>query len=156
MVSGIMTLGSAVVTPMKAPRMSGVQGPEYLGDYVHLVDYVVSNTRPDEPIYSGVMDHSRLLINDPLLYFVTGRMPADRFMELEPGIANTLKAQREIIEALERKQVRVAVVFDRVSRESNLSGQSNGVHLLDEYLRKNYALVMQVGRHSVVQRQSNP
>lgn len=106
--------------------------------YAHLVNYVYNNTRPGEPIYSGVKDHSRLFVNDAMLYFLVDRPPADRFLELEPGISNTLSGQQEIIDALVKKNVRLIVLSEILSKEPNLTARSNGIKVLDNFIRSNY------------------
>ena len=108
--------------------------------YIDLVRYIRAKTESNEAIYSGVVDHSRLFVNDPLIYFLTGRPPADRFVELEPGISNTSHGQEVIVSALKQKNVKLIVLFDMIGFESNQTSKSNGIHMLDNYIDKNYQL----------------
>lgn len=117
--------------------------------YIDLVKYVQDNTKPNEPIYSGVQDHSRLFVNDAMLYFLTRRPPADRFLELEPGIANSLQGQQEIINALMHKNVHMIVLSEFKSIEPNNTSRSNGVTILDEYIRANYHFDRSFGNQMV-------
>ena len=119
-------------------RSSGIRVKPELTPYIDLVKYVQTHTKPDESIYSGVQDHSRLFINDVMLYFLTNRPPADRYMELEPGISNTAQGQQEIIYSLAQKNTRILVLSEFNSTEPNNTSQSNGVTILDEYIRANY------------------
>jgi hypothetical protein len=130
-------------------RSSGIRVEPELKPYIDLVKYVQANTKPDEPIYSGVQDHSRLFINDAMLYFLTNRPPADRFLELEPGIANTLQGQQEIINSLKLKNIHMIVLSEFKSNEPNNTSRSNGVTILDEYIRDNYYLDRSFGNRMV-------
>jgi hypothetical protein len=103
-----------------------------------LVKYIQDNTKPGEFIYSGVRDHSRLFVNDAMLYFLADRPPADRFLELEPGIANTRQGQEEIMNAIKQRNVHLIVLSDILSNEPNQTSVSNGVTMLDQFIRANY------------------
>lgn len=135
---GLLGSTSEQLVPFNTPRSSGVRVEPGTKPYIELVKYVQDNTTSGEPIFSGVQDHSRLFINDAMLYFLTNRPPADRFLELEPGISNTRRGQEEIINALKQKNVRVIVLSDFLSNEPNLTSRSNGVKILDEFIRANY------------------
>ncbi|MDD5389269.1 MAG: hypothetical protein PHD37_07980 [Gallionellaceae bacterium] len=123
---------------LNTPRSSGIRVDPEMKLYVDMIKYVMDNTKPGEAIYSGVRDHSRLVYNDAMLYFLTDRPPADRFLELEPGISNTRKAQEEIINSIKQKNVRLIVLSDILSDEPNNTSRSNGVSILDEFIRNNY------------------
>jgi hypothetical protein len=123
---------------LNTPRASGIHLGENKKPYVDLVEYIQSNSEPDEYIYSGVQDHSRLFVNDVMLYFLTNRHPADRYMELEPGISNTIQGQQEIIDSLAKNNTRLLVLSEFKSTEPNNTSRSNGVTILDEYIRANY------------------
>ena len=130
-------------------RSSGIYIEPKMKPYSDLVKYVQDSTNSDEPIYSGVQDHSRLFINDAMLYFLANRPPADRFLELEPGIANTLQGQQEIIDAIKQKNVHMIVLSDILSNEPNQTSKSNGVTILDEYIRANYRFDRSFGNQMV-------
>jgi hypothetical protein len=134
---------------LNTPRASNIRVKPEMASYEELVNYVRKNTHPDEVIYSGVMDHTRLFINDAMLYFLTDRTPAVRFLDLEPGVANTESGQKEIIDALNEHIVRLIVLLDITSDEPNLTSQSNGVYALDQYISKNYQAVEVFGRYTV-------
>jgi len=131
------------------PRTAGIRIEPERKPYIDLVNYVHDKTRPGEPIYSGVKDHSRLFVNDAMLYFLVDRPPADRFLELEPGISNTRAGQQEIIDALARKNVRLIVLSDILSDEPNQTSRSNGVRILDEFIRANYRFYKDFGNQAV-------
>ena len=139
------------VVALNMQRAAGVGVTRDWSYYGELVNYVRSKTHDGEPIYSGVSDHSRLFANDPMLYFLSDRSPADRFVELEPGIANTRSAQQEIIEALMKKSVRIVILLDIDSNEPNLTSVSNGVHDLDIFLTEHYRPSRQFGPYTVLE-----
>src|SRR4030095_3850441 len=79
----------AAVTVVASPRVGGVfdrhlvslgterarlirLAPEQ-APYADLIRYIREHTAENDLIYSGVVDHSRLFINDSLLYFLTNR-----------------------------------------------------------------------------------
>lgn len=135
--------------PFDTPRTEGIRIRTENATYIDLVKYVKSKTSPGEYIYSGVQDHSRLFVNDALLYFLVDRPPADRFMELEPGISNTQKGQEEIISALKQRNVRLIVLGNILSHEANQTSVSNEITTLDEYIRANFYFDRQFGNRAV-------
>lgn len=145
---------------MKAqlPRASGTHMPRWLDKkgqwklYPALVDFVRSHSAPGEAIFSGVQDTTRLVLNDALLYFMVDRPSATRWVEMEPGLTNTEAGQLEVIRDLEAKRVRLVVLWGYVSNEPNATSRSNGIHLLDSYVRNHYSEVRRFGDHVVLLR----
>jgi hypothetical protein len=121
-------------------------------EYAALIAYVRETTAPTEAIFSGVADTSRLLMNDTMVYFLTARRPATRFMEMEPGLSNTAAGQQEIVAELEREHVRTIVLWRRLSSEPNRTAVSNGVTTLDDYVRRNFALTRRFADYAVMRR----
>ena len=120
-------------------------------DYVALVQHLRSSTAPGEPIFSGVADTSRLFINDAMLYFLTDRPPATRWVEMEPGLANSERGQRELILALQVRGVHKVVAWNMGSNgERNATAITNGIHLLDAYLRTRCQPEREFGRYTVL------
>ena len=94
---------------------------------------------PPGPIYSGLVRHDRIFINDASLYFLSGRPAGTRYHELHPGVATTRPIQEEIIAELQRRAVQWLVLLDwPASREPNASAVSSGVTVLDDYIRAEY------------------
>jgi hypothetical protein len=123
-------------------------------EYVDLVRHVQQTTQDGEPVFSGVADTSRLHRNDALLYFLADRPPATRWMEMEPGLANTERGQRELIDELEHRWIRTVVLRQwTLDTEPNATARSSGVHLLDAYLRANFVQSRQFGSYVVMIRQ---
>lgn len=124
----------------ESPHSRLIYNPVHSKGYNALIAYVLDQTKPGELIYSGVTNHQVLLLNDAMLYFLTGRDGPTRFYEMDPGLANTRQAQQSIASAIEKAAVRLLVLWDVQSTETNLSSRPNGIDLLDNYIRKNYTL----------------
>lgn len=135
-------------------RYAGIYLESKDQNYIDLVRYIRDHTKPNEAIFSGVVDHSRLFVNDTLIYFLTGRPPADRYLELEPGISNTSHGQEVIVNALQQKNVRLIVLVDIVGYESNQTSKSNGVYLLNNYISQNYHLDKTFNKYKVYSKNS--
>lgn len=146
---GLLGSSSKRLIEFNTSRSSGIRVEPEMKPYIDLVKYVQDNTILGESIYSGVQDHSRLFVNDAMLYFLTNRPPADRYLELEPGISNTSQGQEEIINALKRKNVHMIVLSNELSNEPNNTSRSNGVKILDEFIRANYHLDRSFGNFMV-------
>jgi hypothetical protein len=121
-------------------------------DYTNLIRFLQTSTAPNDYIFSGVTDTSRLFINDSLLYFLANRRPATRWVEMEPGLSNTVAGQNELIQALQTKQVKTVVLLQMLSEEPNATARSNGVHLLDDFIRSNFQPQRQFGKYTVLER----
>lgn len=126
-------------------------------DYVSLIHDVQARTSPGERILSGAADMSRLHINDAMLYFLANRPAATRWVEMEPGQTNSEAGQRGLIESLERHQVRVVVLVDRLSNEPNGTSRSNGVHMFDAFMKSHYQQAARHGKHTLwIRREQRP
>jgi len=123
----------------ESPHSRFMYNPVHSEGYNALIAYVRDHTQPGELIYSGVTDHQVLLLNDAMLYFLTGRDGPTRFYEMDPGLANTRDAQQHIAAALDKAGVRLLVLWDVQSTEDNLSSRPNGIDTLDRYIRAHYA-----------------
>jgi hypothetical protein len=121
-------------------------------EYAALIAYVRKTTAPTEAIFSGVADTSKLFINDTMVYFLTARRPATRFMEMEPGLSNTAAGQQEIVAELERQHVRTIVLWQITSNEPNRTSVSNGVTTLDDFVRHNFIATRRFADYVVMRR----
>lgn len=125
-----------------------------LVDYSRLVQHVRATTRPDERILSGVADTSRLFVNDAMLYFLADRLPATRWVEMEPGITNTVQGQQELIADLQRHGVNTIVLWRQFSTEPNASSRGNGTRLLDDFVHAHFVESARFGQSVVLVRRS--
>jgi hypothetical protein len=150
-VSGFLKSFGSQYQPLGLARATGIKVPQSFAHYAELVRYIDKQTVPGEPIYSGVEDHTLLNVNDAILYFLADRPSATRFVQMDPGLANTLSAQTEIRDALEAKRVKLVVLFRFKSGEPNLSSRSNGIFLLDKFLDDRYRETRRFGNYSVLE-----
>jgi hypothetical protein len=149
------TTRSLLGQPLVAAPMDKAKGillPANQITYSEVVNVIGRNTRPGERIYSGANRHDFLWLNDVTVYFLSDRRPADRFMELEPGISNTRPAQQEIIESLKTHQVRLLVLSETFSFENNRTSQSNEVRDLDQYIAANYRVIKRIAPYRILLR----
>jgi len=117
------------------------------------LNYLLANTRADDPIYVGNQRHDMIFVNDVGFYFLAGRPSATRYSELHPGVATTRPVQQEIILELESKQVPYLVLVDIwLSQEPNESAVSSGVADLDTYIHTQYRQVVEFGEYQVWRR----
>lgn len=107
---------------------------------------------PGARLYSGALDHSRLWVNDALLYFLVDRLPATRWVEMEPGLSNTEAGQRELMAELRTHAPPALMLLTLESQEANRTSVSNGVTLLDDELRRDYQEVWRDGQNSLWRR----
>lgn len=104
---------------------------------------------PGARVFSGVQDTSRLFLNDAALYFLADRLPATRWVEMEPGLTNNPQAQQDLARELLAPGVGAAVLWQRLSSESNATGRSNGVHTVDDAIRSQFGSGRRFGDYEV-------
>ena len=116
------------VVPLAPPRGAGITIPEE--DAPATIGAGNQGARPGEPIFSGATRHGQLLGTDVLRHFLRDRPAATLYYELNRGLMASETVQAEIIEALERRGVRTAVLVDWPSTEriapSFLVGRGHG------------------------------
>jgi hypothetical protein len=104
-------------------------------------------------MFVGCDRHDVVFVNALMLYFLSGRNPATYFSQLDPGIATTEPAQRQIIADLKDNNVGTVVVWSYGQvNEPNLSSQTSGVFLLDNYLRNQYYEAKRGRTYSILKR----
>jgi hypothetical protein len=107
------------------------------------------------PIFSGLLRHDNVFVNDVSIYFLAGRNSATRYHELHPGVTTTRAVQQEMVTELDanRPAWLVLVTWENPN-EPNASRFSSGVRLLDEYIRDHYRREFKVGMYEMWRRQS--
>ncbi len=136
------------------PRLAGFMMESGAGrDYDALVAYITEHTRPGDAIFSGLMRHDKVHVNDVLIYFAADRHSGVRDYHMDPGTTTTREVQRQMIQDLQRHEVRLIVLADPgLPFELNLSRDSSGVFELDDYIEANYAPVERFGSYLVLMR----
>lgn len=118
------------------------------------VRYIQGNTDRNEKIFVGNSRHDRLVNSDVMFYFLSERNSATKYYELHPGLTNTEKIQKEIIDDLVKTNVRYIILWsgrENVS-EPNESSKSSGVLDLDNFIRKNYRIKKVIGSYIILSR----
>lgn len=121
-------------------------------DYAALVQQTRALLPSQQALYSGVQDHSRLFVNDAMLYFLANRQATTRWVEMEPGLSNSAKGQQELVHALEQRRAPVLVLLRATSNEANATARSNGLTLLDDYVAQRYRETIRYEDYSILQR----
>jgi hypothetical protein len=104
------------------------------------IRYIASHTAASDPIFVGLPRHDKIVANDIALYFDTGRQPATRWDNFEPGLQTSEPIQRQMVEELDRAKPKLVIIeniFQNIN-EPNGSAVSSGVTILDDYLRRTY------------------
>lgn len=100
--------------------------------------YLESQTKPTDKIFVGSDRHDILLANDISFYFFSGRGSATKWHDLHPGVETTAPIQRQMINDLTRHRAVYVIREASPLVEPNASSISSGVHLLDDYIDRNY------------------
>lgn len=118
-----------------------------------VLEEVLRRTGPGDAIYVGVGRHDKLFVNNVELYFLAGRRSPTKWHDLHPGVQTTEAVQREMIAELSADPpalVALSSEWDGV-QEPNASRYSSGVHLLDDYLRRDYRPVARIGHWTLLE-----
>jgi hypothetical protein len=116
--------------------------------------YVRSNSSSGDLLFVGLARHDKTILNDVSAYFLSGRMPATKWHQFDPGLQNSARIQTEIVRELQARQPRLVWLessFDWIV-EPNESAVSSGVTLLDDYLRSTYMPAATFGAIQILQR----
>ena len=131
-------------------RVSGLPGAaERARNYRQLVQRVADCVPEGQRLFSGALDTSRLWVNDPLLYFLSDRRAATRWIEMEPGLTNAPQRQAALVQELVDHAPPCVVLRDVKSTEPNRTSFSNGPSAVDEFLRERYVPAHSVGSYQV-------
>jgi hypothetical protein len=107
-------------------------------------------TAPEEPVFVGLADHRRTVLNHLLVYFAAFRRGGTRYLQFDPNLTTREDVQAEIVRDLESRRVRWVVLWnegeDRL--EPNESSRP-GSDLLDRYLRSRFTPRTRLGAFEV-------
>lgn len=123
-------------------------------DHLESVIQYFKGVSPDEKVYVGVKDTSKVFVNNVVLPFLLEQPVATRYHELHTGIVTTLPVQREIIDEL--KNVDYVVLWDiYFCNEPNRGCVSSGVYDVDEYIQKNFQKQKSFGKYDIYVRKED-
>ncbi|HKP90811.1 MAG TPA: hypothetical protein VJT75_12670 [Thermoleophilaceae bacterium] len=146
LVHGVANRASALLRPestsaLRVGPADGVRArPEEARALERVVAFVHRRVPAGEPIYVAPARSDLVRFTNPLVYVAADR---DNATDRDHGLIARAGTQRRIVRQLERARPRVVVRWtDPIGsrREPNLRGRPSGVHLLDDWLRRNYRL----------------
>lgn len=148
------------------PGLRGVRLPARLHhSYQPLGTFFRTHTLEGEPIYTGLLRHDSIVINNALLYVIAGRPPCCGYTELHPGVGDRAAVHREIIRRLEERRVRAIALWQFGWRAADLEARKRritaavpdaGSMLLDRYIREHFRIVESYGEYHVLWRRDVP
>ena len=149
---------TAPTTPIASPAADGVRaGAAHEEGLNDVLRFLRRRTEPGEPIYVATRRADLVTAGNPLLYVLAGRPNPTAYDIQAPGVVTSAPVQREIIADLRRADVRY-VVRDTspitAADEPSRAGESSGVRLLDEELRRAYAPIRRFGPFVVLERRT--
>ncbi|GAB4541196.1 MAG: hypothetical protein Fur0020_10540 [Thermodesulfovibrionia bacterium] len=124
-------------------------------DIKDVIKFIKENTSEGEYIYSGLKDHDALLFNNALVYFLSERRCATRYHEMNPGFTTLPDVQREIIEELKDKKVRLMVLVSGLWNAPDSETHKQDLDILDNYIRDNFELRGAIGEYEIWMRRAN-
>lgn len=144
--------------PLQLDRAKGIsiESGTRLHDLVAAVNYVDEKVPAGQAIYVGNIRHDKILFSSPMFYFLAARPSATRFPSFDPGIQTTFAVQTEMTREIQNHHVNCIVLWTAApqSFEPNLSSQSSGVRVLDDFIRNNYSPVLTLDDYSILWRSS--
>lgn len=149
---------TAPATAIASPFADGVRAGEAHDEGLNdVLRFLRRRTAPGEPIYVATRRSDLVTAGNPLLYVLAGRPNPTAYDIQAPGVVTSAPVQREIVEDLRRAGVR-HVVRDTspitAADEPSRAGESSGVRLLDEELRRAYAPIRRFGPFVVLERRT--
>jgi hypothetical protein len=116
------------------------------------VRYIERMTTPADYLFVGAGRHDKAFTNDVVFYFLTGRRPATKFYQFDPGLQTTAPRQSQIVAELSDKKPPYIVLDSQWddSKEPNHSRDSSGVVVLDNYLHSHFTPVAKFGTVSIL------
>ncbi|MBC8414066.1 MAG: hypothetical protein ISR96_07130 [Nitrospira sp.] len=127
-------------TRLIAPGVNTYTTPSIAGEFNRVREIIESETAPGEPIFT--VHHL------PMYYFATGRVNATRHYFLE-SYAASIESQKEIIEDLQRKQVKLVIVSTNY-----LYADIESAPLVMEYLTEHFSEQETVGNKIILIRKT--
>ncbi len=137
---GIWRSAGRTPLPLPGARGAGVYPPyRYSRQYQRLVPLIQYHVAPAQTIFSGTMRHDIYLTNDVLIYFLAERDAATYYWCLDAGVTSSAPVQQEMLTEMARGGVAAAVIWTAPKAgEKNEGGLSSGVHLLDDWLDREF------------------
>jgi hypothetical protein len=115
-------------------------------------------TSPTDRLFSGISSHDRVFVNDNLVYYLSGLLPATKWSHFDPSLQTSLPIQTEMVGDLEKNRPPILYIDSQWQnvREPNGSSKSSGVKLLDNYIANHYKVLSVMGNITLLYRNGIP
>jgi hypothetical protein len=122
-----------------------------------VIRYIQEHTADTEAIFVGNGRHDKIVADNILLYFLSKRAPVTKWYHFDPGVQTTMEIQSEMVGELQTRRPRYVVLSSEWDNfgEPDDSVHSNGVTVLDQYIRTNYGAVAAFGPITILERRSD-
>jgi len=140
-----------------SPWIYAHKGEVLRRDESDVIAFIRAKTAPEETIFVGAQDHSRVYANDVRIYWLAQRMPCCRVIDMSPDVVLHADVQAQIISDLNRNRVRWAILESNAETGDAAAFYRRvrpGSRLLDEFLAANYEPAASFGKFSVRARKS--
>jgi hypothetical protein len=141
---------------LRLPPADGVRVRASSRDALERAVHEVQRRVPDgDPIYVATRRSDLVTSGNPLFYVLADRPNPTRYDIQAPGVITSAPVQREIVADLERARPRAVVRYTAATtaeREPNRAGESTGVTVLDDYLRRAYRTAEVIGPYRILER----
>jgi hypothetical protein len=141
---------------LRLPAADGVRVREASREPLERAVRAVQARVPEgEPIYVATRRSDLVTSGNPLFYVLADRPNPTRYDIQAPGVITSAPVQREIVGDLERTRPRVVVRYtaaETAAPEPNRAGESTGVTVLDDYLRRAYRPAETIGPYALLER----
>ena len=138
-------------------KRSSIPKAEYFilqDDLEKTVRYVRKFTDQSDFIYVGVKNHDQFIINHPIIYYLADRNYSTKFHQFDPGVSNTIDAQKHIVQELETTSPNIVVLTSGYWFEPNDTKFDMKIDIIDTYIKKNYKLHKIFGCYEVWNKRS--
>ena len=116
--------------------------------------FIQSDVPSNETIFVGNTQHQRIAVNNAMFYFLAGRQPATKYVDLHPGVATTAIVQNQIINDLNTRDTKYVVLWGGGnSTEPNMSATPSGVTNLDDFIATHFVQVAHYREYTIYARQ---
>lgn len=142
------------------PGLQGVRLPARLFESFDPVGRFIRSHVPEgERIYTGLLRHDSIVINNALLYAIAGRPPCCGYTELHPGVGDRAPVHRDIIRRLQESGVRAMVLWEfgwsdevmEARKQHTVAGVPDaGSTILDRYIAEHFEPIEQYGEYHIL------
>jgi hypothetical protein len=154
---GILSSATKLV-PLNIDRGRGIYVQrEKAEPLLQAIYFVQKATTPDEKIFVGNSRHDIISANNAMFYFLAERQNATKYYDMHPGLTTTLPVQKQIVEDLRNYNVNYIIIvniWDRYDSELIKTGESSGIMLLDDFIKRNYTEVKRFGPYGILKSNS--